>query len=137
MTHPDFISEIEARLNAATPGPWHRVDKSRNVVSSQSHPICEVSAAYHRQTVHGTGKDEEFIAHAPQDLRRLIDYARELEAKLKIADEALEYYSQHDKKTNLYGAAVSQYASDSENYRVLEDKGTRAREALAKLREGK
>lgn len=51
-----------------------------------------------------------------------------------ILREALEFYAQ---QTDLYGEKSSQYNSDYENYRILEDKGTRAREALKTCGEGK
>lgn len=59
-------------------------------------------------------------------LRRIID--KEL-TQNRLMREALEYYAQ---KTDLYGEKSSQYNCDYENYRILEDKGSRAREALKK-----
>ena len=65
------LQEIEARLEAATPGPWRR-NGMRWIVTGQSHPLCQVSEPFHRQIQNGTGQDEEFIANAPSDIAYLL-----------------------------------------------------------------
>lgn len=103
------LDEIEARLNAATPGPWyvHYTDDeffmNATCVSTQPGPEChdhlrgmapgecdETSVVaitllqYPRLADVDDGRwDEnaELIAHAPEDLRYLLDALREAEAE--------------------------------------------------------
>ena len=68
------IQEIEARLAAATPGPWDvetipETGESRVVVRSNTgDPMLDVSVAPHGVRA----EDAEFIAYAPDDIRALI-----------------------------------------------------------------
>lgn len=52
--------------------------------------------------------------------------------KLQRAREGLEFYAQ---QTNLYGERSSQFNSDAENYRILDDKGKLARQVLTEIEE--
>ena len=76
------IQEIEARLAAATPGPWDvetipETGESRVVVRSNTgDPMLDVSVAPHGVRA----EDAEFIAHAPEDIRALIAEVKRLEA---------------------------------------------------------
>ena len=69
------IQEIEARLEAATPGPWDfdtipETGESRVVVRSNTgDPMLDVSVATHGVRA----EDAKFIAHAPEDIRALIE----------------------------------------------------------------
>ena len=70
------IESIKARLEAATPGPWHRAiyTNSRCGVDAKDDPVIEPSPYLGRE-------DAEFIAHAPQDiaaLSKLAESVREL-----------------------------------------------------------
>ena len=68
------IQEIEARLAAATPGPWDvetipETGESRVFVRSNTgDPMLDVSVAPHGVRA----EDAEFIAYAPEDIRALI-----------------------------------------------------------------
>lgn len=83
---PDRLQEIRARLDAATPGPWHvhpvgsievrRLDYSGFVVARANHD-----------------DDADLIAHAPADLAWLlaeIDALRERVAVLRVEVTDLE-----------------------------------------------
>ena len=69
------IQEIEARLAAATPGQWDvdtipETGESCVVVRSNTgDPMLDVSVATHGVRA----EDAEFIAHAPEDIRALIE----------------------------------------------------------------
>ena len=76
------IQAIEARLEAATPGPWDfetipETGESRVVVfSNTGDPMLDVSVAPHGVRA----EDAEFIAYAPEDIRALIAEVKRLEA---------------------------------------------------------
>ena len=76
------IQEIEARLEAATQGPWDvetipETGESRVIVRSNTgDPMLDVSVAPHGVRA----EDAEFIAHAPEDIRALIAEVKRLEA---------------------------------------------------------
>ena len=69
------IQEIEARLEAATQGPWDvetipETGESRVIVRSNTgDPMLDVSVAPHGVRA----EDAEFIAYAPEDIRALLD----------------------------------------------------------------
>ena len=72
------LQAIEARLAAATPGQWDvdtipETGESRVVVRSNTgDPMLDVSVATHGVRA----EDAEFIAHAPEDIRALIDVVK-------------------------------------------------------------
>jgi len=89
------INEIEARLQAATPGPW---EKSMNKYSVWSNGINDLVCSQ------VSIRDANFIAHAPEDLRwaldeikRLKEINKELRREMKHNQDALYhgcgYYS--------------------------------------------
>ena len=69
------LQAIEARLETATQGPWDvetipETGESRVVVRSNTgDPMLDVSVATHGVRA----EDAEFIAHAPEDIRALLD----------------------------------------------------------------
>lgn len=72
------VGEIEARLAAATPGPWFLdADGDSGVYTEAraSNSSSEIASAFRRE-------DEAFIAHAPADVAYLL-------AELRKAHEAL------------------------------------------------
>lgn len=69
MTQPTWLSEIEARLWAAT-------------------HVC-----YTRGDIPNPGNRQIVNCAAREDIARLIEALKESEAKLRVATEALEYYS--------------------------------------------
>ena len=86
------IQEIEARLEAATQGPWDfetipETGESRVFVRSNTgDPMLDVSVAPHGVRA----EDAEFIAHAPKDIRALIDEVTDLRMKLEAAQFQIE-----------------------------------------------
>ena len=86
------IQEIEARLEAATQGPWDvetipETGESRVIVRSNTgDPMLDVSVAPHGVRA----EDAEFIAHAPEDIRALIDEVTDLRMKLEAAQFQIE-----------------------------------------------
>jgi hypothetical protein len=92
----DRITEIEARANAATPGPWDvaEIDHKSGDVSvtagtgDEEDLIITINCEF-SETL--TGKDAValgyFIAHTREDVPWLIQRVRELEAELKAARE--------------------------------------------------
>lgn len=77
MSHDHLIS-IEARLNALGEGPWEVV------TLSDGHPGFQVTTAVDgplllrvtRESQPANADDVQFIAHAPEDLRRLLNHVR-------------------------------------------------------------
>jgi len=88
MTGTDWLNEIEARANAATPGPWEANSETggSDVGDYTIYGIKEVAPADWASDssssfayCEGMEKpDAEFIAHARQDIPRLIDEVRRL-----------------------------------------------------------
>ena len=80
------LDEIEARLEAASPGPWEVVTGGWQVRG----PECNICGVFHHHVqIHDGGRnvtdnpaerDAELIANAPADLRYLLERVRELEA---------------------------------------------------------
>lgn len=70
----DYLDEIQARADAATPGPWEHVGSYGRIVSG---PV-QVCRAYGDD---GTATpDAAFIAHARTDVPRLVAALRAVEA---------------------------------------------------------
>ena len=86
------IQEIEARLEAATQGPWDvetipETGESRVIVRSNTgDPMLDVSVAPHGVRA----EDAEFIAHAPEDIQALINEVTDLRMKLEAAQFQIE-----------------------------------------------
>lgn len=75
---PEYLSEIEARANAATAGPWRTCCYKPNQVEradgcSEAHNISETD----------WNKDASFIAAARDDIPRLVARVKELEEALR------------------------------------------------------
>ena len=71
------LDQIEARLRAAAPGPWKSFVEGRDHTSGSSFiatPGSDIELAG------ATAADQDFIAHARQDLPRLLDEVRRLRA---------------------------------------------------------
>jgi len=77
----DELQEIEARLHAATEGPWHRgqgyeqEDPGHYIYSAQDN-IGLIVYADAEGIIREV--DREFIAHAPSDIRWLLDEVKRL-----------------------------------------------------------
>lgn len=86
----DRIREIEQRLEAATPGPWELwtgCSWRRFGSKVTGSTVCEPTKAYDEhpdlyfRNGGEDGPDAQLIAHAPQDIRSLLSYVKELEAE--------------------------------------------------------
>lgn len=104
-----YLEEVEKRCEAACPGPW-RVNsvsdgRRQSIVTSQSHPLCDLSDPFHRQCHHGTGQDAEFIAAARSDVPKLC-------AALRVAVNALETYQLEAKHNSIFRSAGLEEPSD-------------------------
>lgn len=92
---PLDLDPIQAREQAATPGPWHSADRIIGGGNS-GRPIAEMYrySRYHRPDVDG-----EFIAHARADVPALLAEVRRLRAveaaAYAFADEMATYCSPH------------------------------------------
>ena len=87
------VAEIEARVNAATPGEWNRdTHPQEPIIASRTEGETWYSIAPVCQVCYGdwTEGDAEFIAAAPADIRYLLARVRELEAALAKADAVIE-----------------------------------------------
>lgn len=110
----DQLKEIEARLNAATPGPWAPISDMPSWAVASFNAQTDVVTTRNRQyrspgvTNYGCRlHDADFIAAAPTDIAALLAEVRRLNRdvqtlieegienhnKLAIATEALEFYA--------------------------------------------
>jgi hypothetical protein len=93
MTHP-LLEEIKARLNAATPGPWKAYDwpsfprSDENCVRIESETTI-TAFCFSDKPNH----DALLIAHAPEDLRKLIAVVEVLSATISKHCNCREYAS--------------------------------------------
>jgi hypothetical protein len=75
MAETDWLDDIEARAALATPGPWRSFIEGRDHLSGSDFirtggADIELAGATHA--------DQDFIAHARQDIVRLIEEVRRL-----------------------------------------------------------
>jgi hypothetical protein len=83
MTNEE-LAEIEARANAATPGPWN--DTSEGVASEkENYYICECYQNDPDDVI--IDADRKFIAHARDDIPNLIAEIKRLRTGIKCAIE--------------------------------------------------
>lgn len=80
-------TEIEARLAAATPGDWEAFTDVSEVWKGAEWLISSTmdDGAVYLITDWGSGlrgPDAEFIAHAPEDIRALLDEVKRLQAQI-------------------------------------------------------
>ena len=99
------LCEIEAELRAATPGPWESVHDIRpdvfawvktangkggyfnggQIVTDRSYGQSDDGTKHHIAELakyEQNGHDADFIAHAPENIRALLDSYRELQAQV-------------------------------------------------------
>ncbi len=69
------LDQIEARLRAAAPGPWKSFVEGRDHTSGSSFIATPNSDI---ELTGATAADQDFIAHARQDLPKLLDEVRRL-----------------------------------------------------------
>jgi hypothetical protein len=82
------LAEIEARLKAATPGPWEAATTARSVYGTPIHgPFGSRGRPDEGPHIANAFSDAEFIAHAPADVTVLVEAVKAL--------AALKDYSRH------------------------------------------
>ena len=91
MTHSDREKEIEARLKAATPGPWARdpFDGPSYQVIASGNRVVSYHHRHERQKNDFIVPDHELMAHAPSDLSYLLEENRRLRGALEVVTETL------------------------------------------------
>lgn len=98
------LSEIEARLNAITPGTWMVAERTANVmVATESDPII-----WWAETGRYSG-DAEFIAHAPEDIAALIVRVHELESQ-QLESLAKAWDEGRSDSIEIYGDGYATYS---------------------------
>lgn len=99
------LEEIEARLAAATPGPWAWA-------SAPAEGSSETPAEYLANALTGAGPhasfDAEFIAHAPEDIRALLAEVKRLQAQI----DAVKALHCQDAVQPRYCAECSDFGTD-------------------------
>lgn len=143
------IEQIKARLDKATPGPWEILSAVTQPPTIGTSSGIAIAHGYRRETA-------EFIAHAPDDLKFLLEAVKESEERLKeeyringmgaqrelkletqfrIAREALEYYRE---RSNVpMSAIVNAYMTNGSTHDAMTAYTAKAREALEKIKEMK
>jgi hypothetical protein len=82
LTEEDLV-EIRRRLEAATPGPWKAYLEGRDHTSGDSFIKTPRNDIY---LDGGSLADLDFIAHARQDIPRLLDELQVLKAMISTPD---------------------------------------------------
>ncbi len=78
----DAIAEIECRCERATPGPWKSYIEGRDHDSGDSFIMTGQADIY---LIGASPDDQDFIAHARQDLPALLAEVRRLKSLLPSA----------------------------------------------------
>jgi hypothetical protein len=88
MSNPitTYLDEIEARLKAATPGPWRTRDKSTILSKTDFVASTFDNGPYFDTELEETNSN--LIAHAPTDLQTLIAIVRRYEEALQEINRA-------------------------------------------------
>ena len=78
----ELLDQIEARADAATQGPWewHPYMGSGATLAKPNHPFHELNILKTTDDWPPVAADAEFIAHAREDLPRLLAAVRAVEA---------------------------------------------------------
>ena len=89
------LAEIEARCEAATPGPWEWDDEAE-CMRHGSKPVMMAMWYYDKcgevvVSLDVYDADAEFTAHARQDIPALLDEVKRLREQLKNLDLAYEF----------------------------------------------
>jgi hypothetical protein len=81
-----YLDEVRRRFEAATQGPWVSYVEGRDHTSGDSF-IMRGEGAYDDLYLHGaTIADQDFIAHARQDIPNLLDEIERLRKLLEPKD---------------------------------------------------
>lgn len=73
------LDEIQARLDAATPGPWVPGYDAGWTVDEGAYPNGREIAAMTDQEADQGRADADFIAHSREDLAALVEFARAMD----------------------------------------------------------
>jgi len=97
---PEQLHAIEDRLNAATPGPWVSVwsEESGGLTDDPEYPLIHTEDGepviqltyYDGHLIACLEDDASLIAHAPEDLRVLVEEVRRLQEILKVREELVD-----------------------------------------------
>lgn len=89
---PKELAEIEGRLKAATPGPWQTregdpstVETTASALEPQQREVCDTGFRDSPGGVKECRANARFIAHAPDDVARLLAEVRRLTPAVKVA----------------------------------------------------
>lgn len=91
---PEQLAEIEARLRAATPGPWTKDHRGGGVVRGStliefvrgsSYTQVALAVGLHEKEAGGQEENATFIANAPADIAALIAEVKRLREALRQA----------------------------------------------------
>ena len=72
---PDVLAEIEARLKAATPGPWKADNGCVSTTTGYAFMVADCGRAGPKEAAQ---PNAEFIAHTPEDIATLLRLVRQL-----------------------------------------------------------
>jgi hypothetical protein len=75
------IQEIESRCNAASPGPWSSYVEGRDHESGSNLIMTNGKSGFDIELTGATVADQDFIAHARQDIPNLLAEIRRLKAR--------------------------------------------------------
>jgi len=79
----EYLSEVRNRLNAATPGPWISFVEGRDHLAGENFIRRSLDDSIDDMYVRGaTVSDQDFIAHARQDISLLLDEIERLKLLL-------------------------------------------------------
>lgn len=82
------LAEIEARCKRATPGPWRSMIEGRDHMSGSSFIMTGPLSARGEdiELTGATNDDQDFIAHARQDVPRLLAEIKRLISLMRPSD---------------------------------------------------
>lgn len=85
---PEELDRIERRTRSATPGPWWSYVVGRDLEAGLN--CIEVSGCKTIEVIGATVADQDFIAHAREDVPRLIQEIRMLKGEWRSDDAGAE-----------------------------------------------
>ena len=107
MSINERLDAIEARKNAATPGPWNLLPSQFPNAEQVTHYNAQSGfAGFTEQIADNVApNDAEFIAHAPEDVAYLLVLARKQQAALERVEAiASEYMADYNSGIEIHYA---------------------------------
>ena len=89
------LQSIRKRYSATTPGPWESYIEGRDHTSGSSFIM---TSGEDIELTGGTDADQDFIAHARQDVPRLLEEVQRLRQRIAELEKALTTYSSKAKR---------------------------------------